>query len=211
MEPPPALIFQDAGGNAPTLITLGASADMELASASAVFNGATASGAFLACMSLYSQADVLIGRFFPSQRFAVGDSGEVTFAPFLGGADAVSTVTLQLKVFADATALTVGDGALIVVADEEIGGLNLIDVAAYVTTVSSAGTPTVQIRNVTQAADMLTTRITIDAIEFTSFTAATQPVIDTANDDLALGDLIAVDVDVAGTGARGLGVVLTFG
>ena len=53
---------------------------------------------------------------------------------------------------------------------------------------------------------MLTTKITIDASEFTSYTAAAAPVIDTGNDDVATGDLIAVDVDVAGTGAKGLGV-----
>ena len=47
-------------------------------------------------------------------------------------------------------------------------GLNLTDADAFVTTVSSSGLPTVQIRNVTQTADMLTTKITIDASEFTS-------------------------------------------
>jgi hypothetical protein len=57
---------------------------------------------------------------------------------------------------------------------------------------------------------MLTTKITIDASEFTSYTAATAPVIDSANKDVATGDLIAIDVDVAGTGAKGLGVILTF-
>jgi len=39
---------------------------------------------------------------------------------------------------------------------------------------------------------------------------ATPPVIDAANDDVATGDLIAVDVDVAGTGTKGLGVILSF-
>jgi hypothetical protein len=57
---------------------------------------------------------------------------------------------------------------------------------------------------------MLTTKISIDASEFTSYTAAAAPVIDTGNDDVATGDLLAVDVDVAGTGAKGLGVLLTF-
>jgi hypothetical protein len=57
---------------------------------------------------------------------------------------------------------------------------------------------------------MLTTPITIDPGEFTSFTAATPAVINTANDLVATGDLIAIDVDVAGTGAKGLGVILEF-
>ena len=57
---------------------------------------------------------------------------------------------------------------------------------------------------------MLTTKLTIDASETTSYTAATAAVIDTAHDDVATGDLIAVDVDVAGTRRKGLGVVFTF-
>lgn len=117
---------------------------------------------------------------------------------------------MQLKIMDDATIVTTGDGKLVFAVPLSLNGLNLTDADAYVTTVSSSGTPTIQIRNVTQAADMLSTRITIDASEFTSYTAAAAPVIDTANDDVATGDLLAVDVDVAGTGAKGLGVILTF-
>jgi hypothetical protein len=57
---------------------------------------------------------------------------------------------------------------------------------------------------------MLSTRITIDVSAFTSYTAAAPPVIDGANDDVATGDIIRIDVDVAGTGAKGLIVILTF-
>jgi hypothetical protein len=35
-------------------------------------------------------------------------------------------------------------------------------------------------------------------------------VVNTATDDVAVGDRIAIDVDGAGTGAKGLGVILTF-
>ncbi len=116
----------------------------------------------------------------------------------------------QLKIIDDATALTTGDGKLIFLIPAYLNGLNLTVAHAAVSTVSSSGAPTIQIRNVTQAADMLTTKITIDANENTSYTAATAPVIDTANDDVATGDLIAVDCDVAGTGAKGLIVYLEF-
>lgn len=120
------------------------------------------------------------------------------------------TRDVEVKVFDDATALATGDGKLIFCVPASLGGCDLTAAHAFVTTVSSSGTPTVQIRNITQAADMLTTRITIDASEFTSYTAAAAPVIDTGNDDVATGDLIAIDVDVAGTGTKGLGVILTF-
>ena len=56
----------------------------------------------------------------------------------------------------------------------------------------------------------LTTNVTIDASEFTSYTAATAAVIDSGNKDVATGDLIAIDVDAAGTGRKRLGVILTF-
>lgn len=123
---------------------------------------------------------------------------------------AAAASVLELKVVDDLTALATGDGILTFAIPSALGGYNLTAVASYVTTVSSSGLPTVQIRNVTQTADMLSTRITIDVSEFTSYTATTPAVIDTANDDVATGDLIAVDVDVAGTGSKGLGVILTF-
>jgi hypothetical protein len=117
---------------------------------------------------------------------------------------------IEVKVVDDATILTTGDGKAIICIPASLGGCNLTGAHAFVTTVSSSGSPTVQIRNITQSADMLTTKITIDASEFSSYTAAAAPVIDTGNDDVATGDLIAVDVDGAGSGAKGLGVILTF-
>jgi hypothetical protein len=118
---------------------------------------------------------------------------------------------VELKVIDDATVLTTGDGKVIFCIPQVLNGTNLTAAHAFVTTVSSSGLPTIQIRNVTDSVDMLTTRITVDASEFTSYTAATAAVVDGAHDDVATGDRIAVDVDVAGTGAKGLGVILTFG
>lgn len=117
---------------------------------------------------------------------------------------------MQIKVIDDATALTTGDGKLIFCVPIELNGMNLVQAEAYVSTVSSSGTPTVQIRNVTDSVDMLSTRITIDASEFTSYTGATRSVVDTTKDDVVTGDLLAIDVDVAGTGTKGLGVILSF-
>ncbi len=135
-----------------------------------------------------------------------------------GGADPIpnwptggsSNPQFDIKVLTDYQTLSTGDGQFVFAIPLDVNGMNLTSVAAYVTTVSSSGLPTIQIRNVTQTADMLSTKITIDASEFTSYTATTAAVIDTGNDDVATGDLIAVDVDVAGTGAKGLGVILGF-
>lgn len=111
------------------------------------------------------------------------------------------------------TAITTGDGKAGFMVPASLNGFNLIRAhAALLAAQSTSGTPTVQIRRARSgsAADMLSTRITIDANESTSHTAAAPPVIDTANDDVATGDLIYVDIDVAGTGAKGLLVTLEF-
>lgn len=117
---------------------------------------------------------------------------------------------VMLKIIDDATTLTTGDGKLSFVIPSEMNNFNLTNAQAFVSTVSSSGNPTVQIANVTDSVDMLTTKITIDSSEFTSYTAATPSVIDTTKDDVVTGDILRIDVDVAGTGAKGLGVVLTF-
>lgn len=129
---------------------------------------------------------------------------------FLSDIPAVPRRVIQMKIVADDTALATGDGKLVICIPSELNGMNLVDADAAVSTVSSSGAPTVQVRNVTDSVDMLSTAITIDASEYTSYTAATQPVIDTSHDDVATGDLIAIDVDGAGTGAKGLIVLLSF-
>lgn len=94
---------------------------------------------------------------------------------------------------------------------QEMGGWNLVGVAAVVETAGTTGTIDIQIRNATQAADMLSTVMTIDSGETSTGTAATPPVIDTANDDVATGDRIQVDVDaVQTTPSQGLTVFCSF-
>jgi len=121
-------------------------------------------------------------------------------------------ITLQVKAFDDASVVTTGDGSVYIVIPANLNGRNLTAAHAYVSTVSTSATPTVQLRRVRAGTpvDMLSTKITIDANEVSSYTAAAPPVINVANDDVATGDVIGVDVDLAGTGAKGLGVILTF-
>ena len=120
---------------------------------------------------------------------------------------------MQIKVMDDATSLTTGDGKIIFCIPAELNGYNLVTAHAYVTTVATGATLiNVDIRNVTDSTDMLSTNITIDASEFTSYTAAAQPVIDNTKDDVATGDRLAVDIDAIGntTPGKGLGVLLAF-
>jgi len=120
------------------------------------------------------------------------------------------TFLASIDVIAEDTALTTGDDKYTFVVPAELDGCNLVAVASFVKTVSSSGLPTVQLYHVTKAADILSTALTIDANEHHSKDAATPAVIDGTKDDVAEGDQIRVDVDVAGTETEGLKLFLSF-
>jgi hypothetical protein len=77
--------------------------------------------------------------------------------------------------------------------------MNVTAVRASLSTASTSGLPTFDINEC--GVSILSTVITVDANEKTSTTAATPPVIS----DTALADdaEITIDIDVAGTGAKG--------
>ena len=77
-------------------------------------------------------------------------------------------------------------------------------------TPSTSGIPTFQIHNVTDAVDMLSTKLTIDANEQNSSTAATAAVVNATYQEVATGDRIRFDCDVAGTGCKGITLHLPF-
>lgn len=140
------------------------------------------------------------------------DTGRTISPDTLAGSN-YGTAVATMLVFDDATDCATGDGAgdIWFRVPSILNGFDLVDVAASCQTAGTTGTMDVQIHNVTQAADMLTTKITIDSAETDSSTAATAAVIDTANDDVATGDQIRIDVDaVHTTAAKGLLVEMQF-
>ncbi len=82
--------------------------------------------------------------------------------------------------------------------------MTLLAVRATLTTSSSSGLVTVDIND--GITSVLSTKLSIDATEKTSTTAATAPVI--SDHDLAFDAEITFDIDAAGTGATGLKVWL---
>jgi len=102
-----------------------------------------------------------------------------------------------------------GDGKAYFHVPNALTGYNVTDVHAECITAGVTGTMDIQLRNVTQAADILSTKLTINSTETGSDTAA-PPGIDVTEDDLTENDLIAVDVDAihSGTAAKGLIVTL---
>lgn len=116
-------------------------------------------------------------------------------------------------VIANDTVLTTGDGKHTITIPSDLNGMDLVDADIVVYGSSSSGLPTVQLHNLDYsggASDMLSTLMTIDTSELSSYTATTPPVIDTSKDDVATGDRIRIDVDVAGTGTDGLDVIMVF-
>jgi hypothetical protein len=117
--------------------------------------------------------------------------------------------TIQLKLTSETAALSTGDGAITYLVPLEYHNARVVDVAAMVSTVSSSGAVTYQVRNVTDSVDILSTAVTIDAAAYTSYTAATPAVINTSYALLQAGDIIAIDKDTAGTGELGDTVNMT--
>lgn len=107
---------------------------------------------------------------------------------------------------------TVADGLFYYPIPAMLNGKNLTGVKLYCATASAVGLPTMQLARIRAGAavDMLSTKVSIDATETTSATAATPAVIDGANDDVATGDFIRGDLDVAGSTTKGLIIEMTF-
>lgn len=128
---------------------------------------------------------------------------------YIHDADTRTTHVMEIKLILDATSAATTD-SIIVCIPTKFNGMNLVNADAFVTTASSSGTPTFTVTNVTDATNMLSTNITIDANEYTSYTATTAPVINASYDDVTTGDLIKIKCTTAGTGTKGSGIILVF-
>lgn len=120
-----------------------------------------------------------------------------------------SVASYEIKVYGDDQTLSTGDGQFIWMIPRELDGRIVTEVAIFVTTVSSSGDIEVQIENLTQSSVLLAIPATIDAGELDSYTATIQPGVNAAANIVSLGDQLSIDVDGAGTGAKGLGVIVT--
>jgi hypothetical protein len=119
---------------------------------------------------------------------------------------------VEIECFAPTQSVSVGDGAKYFHIPPELNGMNLIYVHAMVVTAGATGTMSVQIHNLTDASDMLSTKLTIDTEETGSNTAVAAAVIDTTKDDVATNDVLRIDIDAIHTApAKGLVVTLGFG
>lgn len=109
--------------------------------------------------------------------------------------------TIGISVVSESTTLTTGTAKRTF---RMPFAFTVTSVRASLSTASSSGIPTVDINE--GGTTILSTKLTIDANELTSTTAATAAVVS----DTALADdaEITIDIDVAGTGAKGLKVYI---
>lgn len=95
---PVQLIYSDDPGALPAVYTLPPGLNLELSSVVARINGSGAAATFVPVLEVLSQDDKLMARVRCDQEFAAGDTGVVTWAPFLrrrGGSSAVPLVEIN--------------------------------------------------------------------------------------------------------------------
>ena len=118
--------------------------------------------------------------------------------------------TLIVKCVADGIGPAVGNGITHITIPSTLNGKNLLSVEAHVYTAGTGGSLTnIQIHNLTDAQDILSTPITIDLNEKDSSSAATPPVI-SGNNNVSTGDVLRIDVDAVATNTLGLEIRMVF-
>ena len=103
-----------------------------------------------------------------------------------------------------------GDGKGTLHIPAHLDGLDLVECHLEVKTAGTTGSMQVQIRNVTQAVDMLTVKLQVDSGHTGSDQSATPYDIDENNDDVAENDALALDFDLVHS-TPAVGSILTLG
>ena len=152
-----------------------------------------AKGDLIAASAADTAARLAVGS---NGQVLVAASGEATGLIWQGPAEVIA-----IAVSDEETAITTGTAK---VTFRMPFAMTLTAVRASLTVASSSGLPTFDINE--GGSTILSTKLSIDATEKTSTTAATAAVIS----DSALADdaEITIDIDVAGTGAKGAKVYL---
>jgi len=141
----------------------------------------------------------------------LGSGTETSWTITLSGPIVSLPRVLEVTVFAPGSIVQTGDGKAYVIIPAALNGMLLTAIAATVITAGTTGSTTIQINNVTDNEDMLSTVMSIETGETSTRTSASPGVIDTDHDDVATGDVLRIDVDAVSTTAPyGLIVELVF-
>ena len=112
---------------------------------------------------------------------------------------------VSIKVMSDIDILTTGTGKVIWTVPSELNSYQIINVGASITsTGSTQPSAQIQITNLTTTFGILSTQITIDSGQTTSYASGTQPVINSLYKVISTGNQLSVDVNTAGINLKGL-------
>ena len=129
-----------------------------------------------------------------------GSQGNVGYT----GSQGITDYTMTVALSDEATAITTGTAKVTFRAPF---AMTLYQIPrASLSTASTSGNPAIDINK--NGVSIFSTTLTIDANEKTSVTAATAAVLSTTS--IADDDEITMDIDTAGTGAKGLKVTLYY-
>jgi len=107
---------------------------------------------------------------------------------------------VQFQLYDKTADWQVVDGRAYFVVPAGYNGHNLTSISANITgTAGTTGTTDIQLHNITDSVDMLSTKLTVDSGEVSSSTAATPVVIDPTKDDVSTGDVLRIDIDAVST------------
>jgi hypothetical protein len=118
---------------------------------------------------------------------------------------------IPIEVTAAGTNISTGDGKKYFQIPAGLNGGNITSITAFVTTAPVGSTIIIQLHNLTDTADVLSTRLTFDAGELVTSSAAAAAVINTGADDVATGDIFRIDIDQVGSSTAGAGLHVTVG
>jgi hypothetical protein len=132
-----------------------------------------------------------------------------------------SEKAVQVELYGPTTDTVTGNGIFYFRVPVSLNGTNLVGIQTNTVTAGTTGLTSVQITRCVAVATtplcsgatsaMLSTVVSIDSGETSSTTAATAAVINTANDDVATGQILRFDVTaINSTPAKGLIVNLDF-
>lgn len=118
----------------------------------------------------------------------------------------LGTFVVEITAFNASEDVAVGNGAAFFQVPAAMNGMNLVDARAAVYTAGTTNATTVQVHNITDAADMLSANISIASSGVTG-----TGTVNGATDDVATNDRLRIDVDAVSTTApKGLVVTLEF-
>lgn len=160
-------------------------------------------------LTFQNDASDEIAKVYPDGAGWFVSNGSVWKSAGLGTSNIANQRVIYWRILPAESAASVSDGLDYFTVPEEFNGWNIVKVEVALDTASTSGGTEWQLYNVTDSVDVLSTPVTTDEDELSSYTAAAPAVVDTTKDDLATGDRLRADCDDPGTDTAGVTYIIT--